>query len=476
MPVIPAAADTAKGRKMEEFVQRVGILGFAQFIIELWNSLFLLIMIFSLLLGRHTDRISGNAVKIPLTEEIIIFYISIFLYNLFDMLCCLGIGNTSRTAIMLRPVFEMAYFAVGAFLTLFFLRLIKKHIAVKNGMKKLADVITAVQLLNIPSIVLLAATPFTNALYRFDAQNMYHRGEFYPVWYFTTIGSFVFIIAVIALNWKKLDRFIKNVVITSSVIPLSAFLANFVYSGISYNNISVSATALILYVMYEKNKTAVTIQAVTELEETKRRLAESDLALEQSKNETLMAQIQPHFINNSLMAIRSQCVDHPEVYESITNFSLYLRSNFEALGGTQKISFDREMESIEAYLALEQQNFGDRLTVEYDIQCDDFFIPPLTVQPLVENAVRHGIATRDNGGTVWIKTRRSGNAVTIEVIDDGIGSSNITVQQQARKGIGIENVRARLRSMNSGDLEIISGENGTSAIITFTDRGGVNKW
>ena len=125
--------------------------------------------------------------------------------------------------------------------------------------------------------------------------------------------------------------------------------------------------------------------------------------------------------------------------------------------------------NIEAYLALEQENFGERLRVEYDIDCDDFLIPVLSVQPLVENAVRHGVATYEKGGTVYINAHRSDGKIIIEVIDEGFGRNNIIKQQEKRKGIGIENVRARLHSLSNGELEIISGEHGTTARITIAD-------
>ena len=120
------------------------------------------------------------------------------------------------------------------------------------------------------------------------------------------------------------------------------------------------------------------------------------------------------------------------------------------------------MENIEAYLSLERENFGDRLKVEYGIECDDFLIPALSVQPLVENAVRHGVGTYENGGTVRIMAWREDGKVIIEVI-------NITEQQSKRKGIGIDNVRKRLRSMSGGELEITMGDHGTTARITVAD-------
>ena len=108
----------------------------------------------------------------------------------------------------------------------------------------------------------------------------------------------------------------------------------------------------------------------------------------------------------------------------------------------------------------------------YRIECDDFMLPPLTVQPLVENAVRHGIGTYDEGGDVQISSRREPGSIVIEVIDNGSGKSNITQQQTERRGIGIENVRSRLRSIAGGELEVITNESGTTARITLPEPIG----
>ena len=456
---------------MSTLIQRIGISVFIQIVIECWNSVFLLIMFFSIVIGKLNDGSANftSKVKIPFTNEILIFYIVIFLYNVCDILCVSSRGDTSTYGFYLNRIPEFGYCALGAFQTLFFLQLIKKLIAEKKGLDRLRKVIFSVQLLQMPSLFLLAVTPFTNALYYFDEQNYYHRGPFYDVWNYITIISFIFIIAVYVAFRKKTDRFLGQIVITASVIPMICFILNYTYTGISFNNISVTITALIIFMLYEKHKTTVSIQNARELEKVQTQLAESRLALEHSKNEALMAQIQPHFINNSLMALRSRCSDYPEIYESITNFSRYLRSNFEALGDTRLILFEQEMENIEAYLALEQQNFGERLQVEYDIDSDDFLIPALSVQPLVENAVRHGVGTYEKGGVVQITAHRAEGKIVIEVIDDGVGKNNITEQQTKRKGIGIENVRARLHSMSNGELEIISGEHGTTARIIIED-------
>lgn len=458
---------------MSELAQRVGIPLLIQIVIECWNGIFLMIMICSIIFNKILDRKDDSLgkVEIPLTNEILIFYIAIFIYNLFDILCVSLNGNTSKYGLYMRQISEFAYFVTGAFQTIFFLQVIKKQVAEKNGLDILKKVIFLFQLLQIPCLVLLIATPFTGVLYYLDGQNYYHRGALYGFWHYTTLISFIFIITVFIAYRKEIDRFLGQIIVTASIIPLVAFICNYVYIGISFNNISVSITALIIFMLYEKHRNYIYVRNAREFEKIQAQLAKSRLELEHSKNEILMAQIQPHFINNSLMALRSQCFDYPEIYESLTNFSRYLRSNFEALGDTRLIMFEQEMENIEAYLALEQRNFEDRLRIEYDIDCDDFLIPALSVQPLVENAVRHGVATYENGGTVQINTHRADGKIIIEVIDNGFGKSNITDQQKNRKGIGIENVRARLKSMSRGELEIISCEHGTIARITIDDIG-----
>ncbi|MBR5090958.1 MAG: histidine kinase [Ruminiclostridium sp.] len=455
---------------MEEFISRIGIQNFVQMTIECWNAVFLLIMIAMMIIRRQPDKI-GKAynVKVALTDEILVFYTAVLLYDMFDIIWDVYYGDTSDTGFMICTVSAFFYFIVGAFQTLFFLQLVKTQVAVRNDMKWLKHITLAVQCLHIPCIILLIATPFTGALYYFDEFNHYNRGALYSVWYYATIVSFIYIIAVIFLTRKKIDRFFLRICATAGLISLIAFLINFVYRGMSINNISVSVTALIVFVMYEKFRSDMLVNGVKEKETVSRELAESKLELERSKNAILLAQIQPHFITNSLMALRARCKDNPEVYESLTNFSRYLRSNFEALGETSIIPFENEMQNIEAYLSLEKDNFGDRLNIVYDISFDRFLVPALSVQPLVENAVRHGVGTYDKGGTVRIRTFQSGGNVVIEVIDDGSGISSITAKQKTRKGIGIENVRSRLAGMDCGTLDIISTENGTTARITLTD-------
>lgn len=249
---------------------------------------------------------------------------------------------------------------------------------------------------------------------------------------------------------------------SKALVVLFITLSTVITVFLEYTNIitgytdEVCALEMLLYYCYLGAIQHSTVQ---------KKLHESELSLEQQKNELLMAQIQPHFINNSLMAIQARCICYPEIYESMKNFSRYLRSNFDNIGNSQAITFAQELKNIKAYLALEKMNFGDRLSVEYDIENDDFLLPALTVEPLVENAVRHGIAARERGGVVQIIQRDEEDGIIIEVHDIGRGAMFLTEKQEKRRGIGIQNVRARLAVGGGGELKLIPRENGTCARI-----------
>ena len=458
---------------MQELIERIGLPLLIQVVIETWNGLFLLIMMSSLVIGsRGRRQNAAEYVKVPFTREILIFYNLIFLYNFLNVVYIIFDGAAGVAAFWIVRISNFLYFVIGAFLSLFYLELLKKHVAEENGAVLLKKITFALQLLHIPLLILLTLTPFTGALYYFNAQNQYVRGKYFFLWHGSTILVFIFILAVLVMYRNKMHRFLRQIITTATIIPICGFILNTNYTGISFNNICVSLAALIIFMFYEKHRTDVTVQRAHELDQVRAELAEKQLALEQSKNEVLVAQIQPHFINNALMAIRSRCREYPDLYRCITNFSKYLRSHFDAISNTKMITFEQEMENVEAYLDLERDNYGDRLQVEYDIECDQFLVPALSVQPLVENAVRHGIGTYEEGGVVHINARRQDEKICIEIIDDGSGQSNITQQQEKRKGIGIENVRARLRAYCQAELEMISSEHGTIARITMDDEQG----
>lgn len=191
--------------------------------------------------------------------------------------------------------------------------------------------------------------------------------------------------------------------------------------------------------------------------------------LTESKLDMMLAQIQPHFLYNCLVTMRQLCeIDADEAKAAITDFSYFLRGNMNALTCRGLIPFEQELTHVRHYLGLEKRRFGDRLQVVYEIGCTDFELPPLCVQPLVENAVRHGILKKDEGGTVTIISEEREDCFQVTIRDDGVGVTEQAGERDGRAHIGLQNVQSRLSSMCMGHVSVCGkpGE-GTEAVITI---------
>lgn len=187
--------------------------------------------------------------------------------------------------------------------------------------------------------------------------------------------------------------------------------------------------------------------------------------LQQSQTQLMISQIQPHFIYNTLHAIRALIKIAPEEASQMTlNFSKYLRANIDALGLSDPIPFQKEIEHVRAYTDIELVRFSDRLHVEWELQAQDFNVPPLTIQPLVENAIKHGVCKKEEGGTVRIVSRADAAGYIVEIIDDGVGMHPELEQKQS--SAGLRNVRMRLKYISNATLTIRSRVGtGTTATI-----------
>jgi len=186
--------------------------------------------------------------------------------------------------------------------------------------------------------------------------------------------------------------------------------------------------------------------------------------LERAELRVLQAQIKPHFLQNTLGAIGHFCrVDAAKAQQLLHDLSTYLRSTFELTADC--VPLEEEMKIVRAYLDIETVRLGPRLDVRYDlaVELSDCMIPPFTIQPLVENAVRHGIAVRRRGGTIQISIRAVDSGFEFLVEDDGVGMpinlmrhfSNSSIEtRQDGQGLGLFSVDRRLRSMFGSGLRI----------------------
>lgn len=230
---------------------------------------------------------------------------------------------------------------------------------------------------------------------------------------------------------------------------------------------------------------------------------ELEKKLWQSRAELVSSQIKPHFIYNTLNSIRYLISEDPEAArKTVYDFSTYLRSNLESIGGSKEVPFSDELKHIRAYLNIEKIRFEDRLNVVEDIQAKSFLVPPLSIQPLVENAVKHGICRKMSGGTVTIRSREEKDDYVVVIEDDGEGFDVSVVEEKERKEIsrpgwrkdrkdkkdrgetaldsnsrqsseegnhiGLISIRFRVHEISGGTLKIESRQGeGTKVTVTF---------
>ncbi|MBQ0072463.1 MAG: histidine kinase [Spirochaetales bacterium] len=199
-----------------------------------------------------------------------------------------------------------------------------------------------------------------------------------------------------------------------------------------------------------------------------------DKELTEQKTQVILSQIQPHFLYNSLAAISTLCLlenaETPRI--AIEKFANYLRGNLEVLKGNSMVHFDKELDHIQTYLWLEKMRFQDDLEVVYDIQERNFLLPSLLIQPLVENAVKHGICQKEHGGTVTISTRREKDGVYITVADTGVGFDTNAMPEDGKLHVGLENTMERIKNLCHGSMlvESVLGER-TTVTIFLPEKG-----
>lgn len=205
--------------------------------------------------------------------------------------------------------------------------------------------------------------------------------------------------------------------------------------------------------------------------EQKNALEEMKTQLTLSRTTTMMSQIRSHFVFNVLNAISGLCKYDPEkADETVVRFARYLRNNIDIMEKDGNIPFSTDLHQIEDYVALEQVRFGDKIEFYTDIETDSFMIPPLILQPVVENAIKHGVSKKKGNGNIILRTRDDGENIVITVEDDGVGFDMTAPEKE--KSVGLRNIRFRLEHLVHGTLEIQSEVGkGTTATIKIPKEG-----
>ena len=306
-------------------------------------------------------------------------------------------------------------------------------------------------------LVLVFLSMFNGMLFQVDAHGNLTDGSYY--WIAWLIDPMILLIEILVVVHYR-----KNLSRLGTIVMLNFGLVSLLTTGLQsiwYPVPELLACTLALLLMF-----------MLFYWEMAKNLVENERELMQSQMSLAISQIQPHFLYNTLSTIAELCRKDSVMAEEVTNrFALYLRGNLEHMGDSFPVEFSKELKHVQTYLWIEKIRFQEELQVVYDIQTEDFIIPALTVQPLVENAVKHGMMGSENVCTITIRTKCVERGYQVIIEDDGCGFDPEQVKNDGRKHIGIESVRNRLRFMVGGILTVQSviGK-GTTVIIEIPGK------
>ena len=310
------------------------------------------------------------------------------------------------------------------------------------------------------AVLLLGVSCMAFALYSFLP-----TGRFYDTWlWWVVIQSAVNVVLLvcIGMNFAGASK-IKIAGNIGAAILLLGFEADLVgtvlgwwQGGLVCKHIFVVMAAVVMVLIWLTIPQKINAARKAEEMEADQKIIRAQL--QENRIAIMISQIQPHFIYNTLGTIQQLCKEDPEQAAKLVHrFSLYLRGNFSELDNARPIRFAQELDHVRCYTDIELVRFQD-ITVRFDIQAEEFLLPALSVQPLVENAIKHGLMGLESGGTVTVSSYETDTHYCIQVVDDGVGF-DVSDMQYARKRVGIRNVRERLQVMCGGSL-ILESEPG----------------
>ena len=303
-------------------------------------------------------------------------------------------------------------------------------------------------------LVTYASSAFIKGFCYLTPENQYYRGPLYPFFLLPMIAIELLNLAGTIKRRKRLSRKVFLALLIAILPTMIALITHLFIDVFPLIDISYVCSALAMY-------SFILSDAMQQ-----QKLARQQLEIAHERTSVMVLQMRPHFIYNTLMSIYSLCRLDPQKARQITmDFTNYLRRNFKAVVSDRAIPFSTELEHTRAYLAVEQAQFDEMLVVDYDTPFIHFQVPPLTLQPIVENAVKHSMDPYSGPLRISIRTQHTDSGDEIIVEDNGRGFAAPT--DDGEPHIALKNIRQRLEIMCGGSLAITSSEDG-GTVVTVT--------
>lgn len=412
---------------------------------ELWGSLFAILASIYLFIGKSVIKEQYKALAIlELTAGIMLFFDGWAWF--FD-----GVPGAFYNDVL--HVANFISFLCNAILPVFVLEYVILSIDKSKRDRRVHIVICT---LAVVAMIFLTVSQFTDYIYRIDPiTNVYKRGVGFVAWTVLVLveANIDFVYTFLKKDDMDKKRFIT--IICFIVLPILATAIQVFAYGISLSNTAIIIVALVMFAQ------ALEDNARTMLEQ-REHIANQERIMQDMRTRIALSQIRPHFLTNALNSLYTLCdKDIFKAKELVNSLSDYLRTNIASIDTDQLIPFEKELEHTKAYLDIEKIRLSDKFDVVYDIKVKDFQMPALTIQPIVENAVNHGISKKAYGspGQITIKTEDGNGYIKVSISDNGVGFDLEEYKAEAdleEKHIGIENVKKRLEIMENAEMKITS--------------------
>lgn len=369
------------------------------------------------------------------------YLITVVLCIIHLLVNCVGSLADDANRVTIREITSITGYAVRPFILLFLIKLSipnKKHtiwtvLAIING-------------------ILYITSPLSHLCVYFTKDNRFQRGPLGSLIFILCACQLIYMVFALIINYYKSQYRYWLLPPICSILIVGAVYSDYKTEHIPYPSMLNQMLPIVMFLFY----LFYHLQLVEAYEKE---------LLKKQQLQLMFSQIKPHFFFNTITTIQALCHSDPQkASETLGTFANYVRQNLTRQT-ENLIPFEHELEHIKTYVDIEMLRFAN-IEVKYDLSITDFDIAAFSIQPLIENAIKHGIRSKEHG-VVILRTHKKDNKIIIAIEDNGVGFDINSLENLDDTHIGVRNVRSRLDILQNANMEITSSSEGTKVTITI---------
>ena len=363
---------------------------------------------------------------------------------------------------MPRPVILLVLFVESLILPLAMPMLTVYLLHCSGEDRRKSRLLRAVLTLCVVFLILLVCSVFLDGFFTLTPDRQYYRGPLYPLLPLPMTAIMLLNLAG-TIKRRKLLSHKAYLSVLTAILPMTVALFVHLFVDVFWLiDISTVLSALSMYSLVLSDQIEKDLGR-------QREIARQQMEIANQRASIMVLQMRPHFIYNTMTSIYCLCNQNPQLARRVVmDFTTYLRKNFSAIASAAPVPFSSELEHTRAYLSVEQAQYPESLFVDFDTPHTRFRVPPLTMQPIVENAVKHGRDPYTGPLHISIRTRKTDSGSEIVVADNGRG---FDPSDDNEPHIALKNIQQRLELMCGGSLTIKPNDGGGTVVtVTIPDK------